>query len=296
MRINRKYLILAFYTIMSFPISISANEWSINDGIELFEAKNYKEARQYFTQIVKEKPDYIQGYYYLGRTNLKNRNFESAEKNFKTCIEKSPNTPEYHSWLGVTYLAMVDDANIFSKMSIGTKAKESLEKSIALEPNHVHGLINLGKFYLGAPSFAGGSVDKATEIAKKLLTINELEGRILLLHVYLSNEQFNKAELEFSYLSIKLEKSSEHATFYNTYGYYLLNKKEYDNAITQFEKQVHLIPDSVNAFDSLGDGYYAAQRFNKAKKAYQAALKLDPDFSHSKKYLKKINKQLNSRD
>ena len=292
MSINRKHLVLAFCTIMSF--SISANELSINGGIELFEARNYKEARQYFTQIVKEKPDYIKGYYYLGRTNLKNGNFESAAKNFKTCIEKSSNTPEYHSWLGVTYLAMVDDASIFSKMSIGTKAMESLEQSIALEPNHVHGLINLGKFYLGAPSFAGGSVDKATKIANKLLTINELEGRILLLHVYLSNKQVNKAELEFSYLSLKLEKSPEHATFYNTYGYYLLNKKEYDKAITQFERQVHLIPDSVNAFDSLGDGYYAAQRFNKAKKAYQAALKLDPDFSHSEKYLKKAIKKLNN--
>ena len=60
----------------------------------------------------------------------------------------------------------------------------------------------------------------------------------------------------------------------------------------QFEQQVELLPNRANPHDSLGDGYYAAGRLVDAREAYRAALKIDPDFSSSKKNLARVEKEL----
>ena len=75
---------------------------------------------------------------------------------------------------------------------------------------------------------------------------------------------------------------------FNTMGYMFLHHGKTDEAITVFKLNVKEYPDSWNVYDSLGEAYLAAKKYDKAKKYYSAALDMNPKSESSQKALKKI--------
>jgi len=76
----------------------------------------------------------------------------------------------------------------------------------------------------------------------------------------------------------------------NSLGYRLLNDKKEKEAIEIFRLNTIAFPQSSNAFDSLGEGYYRAGDIPTAKKCYEKALELDPTNLSSINMLKKLRK------
>ncbi|MCE9670560.1 tetratricopeptide repeat protein [Myxococcus stipitatus] len=60
-------------------------------------------------------------------------------------------------------------------------------------------------------------------------------------------------------------------------GYSLLGQGKPARAIPAFQLAAHFHPASANAYDSLGDGYSAADRKEEARKAYERAIQLIPN-------------------
>jgi tetratricopeptide (TPR) repeat protein len=60
----------------------------------------------------------------------------------------------------------------------------------------------------------------------------------------------------------------------NQVGYILLGEKRIDDAIRAFETNAGLYPRSANVFDSLGDAYDAACRWEEAKESYATAYRM----------------------
>jgi CubicO group peptidase (beta-lactamase class C family) len=75
----------------------------------------------------------------------------------------------------------------------------------------------------------------------------------------------------------------------NSYGYYLLGKKMYAEAISVLAKNVALYPKSSNTYDSLGEAYLVAGDKAMAIANYAKELELDPTNGGAKAALKKIN-------
>lgn len=73
-------------------------------------------------------------------------------------------------------------------------------------------------------------------------------------------------------------------------GYFLLKQKRYDEAIDKFKKQIELVPNQANPYDSLGDGYRAAGNRQEAINAYHKALEINPNAKRTKKKLKDLEK------
>lgn len=76
----------------------------------------------------------------------------------------------------------------------------------------------------------------------------------------------------------------------NTIGYYFLNKKDYDNAISVFTKATTDHPDSYNAWDSLAEGYMNAGNKAKAIEYYEKSLALNPQNNNAVEKLKELRK------
>jgi beta-lactamase regulating signal transducer with metallopeptidase domain len=75
---------------------------------------------------------------------------------------------------------------------------------------------------------------------------------------------------------------------FNTLGYVFLSYKKVDQAIAVFELNVKEYPASWNVYDSLGEAYMVAKRYDDSIKNYQTALKMNPESEHSKKQLEKL--------
>jgi CubicO group peptidase (beta-lactamase class C family) len=74
----------------------------------------------------------------------------------------------------------------------------------------------------------------------------------------------------------------------NAYGYRLLGKKQFADAIAVFARNVELHPTSFNTYDSLGEAYMTAGNKPLAIQNYEKELALDPGNSNATKALKKL--------
>lgn len=278
--------------LLSMVNAIAVEDQSIAQGITLFETGKVTEAHQFFKKLVSKQPKNAQAQFYLGRTSYHNENYEAAEKYFDKSVELSPKNPEYYVWQGRNYIKRVNEVGFFSKMSMGKNAKAAYEKAVAIDPNYVDGLAGLAQYYFGAPSIAGGDIDKAAELAQKVITLGDVGGHVLLLQVNLNRDEKSVSIADFESVAKKVTDKPKYAGFYNIYGYHLMEQGKTEDAIKQFSKQVELNPTSANSYDSLGEGYYEAKRYKEAADAFTKALAIDPDFSNAKKYLKKAQKKI----
>ena len=81
----------------------------------------------------------------------------------------------------------------------------------------------------------------------------------------------------------------------NSIGYILIGNDRLNDAIKVFELNVKENPNSGDAFDSLGEGYFLAEKYDISKKHYEKSLELNPKNDNARKMLSKIeNKQPNS--
>ncbi len=74
----------------------------------------------------------------------------------------------------------------------------------------------------------------------------------------------------------------------NRAGYIFLQQNAVSEAIDLFELNVRLFPLKANTWDSLGEAYYKNGEKEKALKAFQKALSIDPKLASSKSWIKKI--------
>jgi Tfp pilus assembly protein PilF len=60
----------------------------------------------------------------------------------------------------------------------------------------------------------------------------------------------------------------------NNLGYQLMGAKKLDEAIAVFKQNVELYPGSANVYDSLGEGFEAAGKFDSATQNFQKAIEM----------------------
>jgi tetratricopeptide (TPR) repeat protein len=83
----------------------------------------------------------------------------------------------------------------------------------------------------------------------------------------------------------------------NDLGYRLMEDKKFDDAIAIFRRNVDLYPGSANVYDSLGEGYENARKYDLASQQFQRAVELgtrnnDPNLSAYSDHVKRVNAEL----
>jgi uncharacterized protein len=79
----------------------------------------------------------------------------------------------------------------------------------------------------------------------------------------------------------------------NLLGYQLMGAKKLDEAIAVFQRNVELYPGSANVYDSLGEGYETAGKFDLATQRFQKAIEVgtktgDQNLDQYKEHLKRV--------
>jgi beta-lactamase regulating signal transducer with metallopeptidase domain/Flp pilus assembly protein TadD len=78
---------------------------------------------------------------------------------------------------------------------------------------------------------------------------------------------------------------------FNNVGYILLKAGKAKEAVTVFQMNVDMYPDSWNVYDSLGEAYLALGNTTKATSLYEKSLELNPENENGKKMLAMIEKK-----
>jgi tetratricopeptide (TPR) repeat protein len=244
---------------------------SLTSGKQLWEQKKYAEARQQLIQVKKEHKEYAAARYYLGRISYDEKKYDEAEEFFETAIEINDKIAEYHTWYGNTMGAMAADANIFKQATLGPKMKSAWEKAVALDAKAIDARESLIQYYTQAPAIAGGSVDKAIEIANQILAINPAQGHRQLGNIYYREKKYAESEQAFIAM-VKADPSlvSGLANFYTL-------QKQYDKAFTLFEDALKTNAEDMLSIYQIGrTSALSGQRLDRGEECLRKYLNYTP--------------------
>jgi len=108
-----------------------------------------------------------------------------------------PNNPAILYWLGRTYARRAETANPFSAPGWASKARQMFEKSVALDPANKNATGDLLDFYLEAPGFLGGGVQKAEALARVIGQTDAAEGHYAQALIEERRKDYDQAEQHF---------------------------------------------------------------------------------------------------
>jgi tetratricopeptide (TPR) repeat protein len=133
----------------------------------------------------------------IGRNYLMMGEFKKSVEFLQKAAEIEPNNSEYMDWLGRAYGKRAETSNPLLAPGLASKARQAFEKSVTLDPKNQDALGDLFDFYLEAPGFLGGGMDKALGVAGKTASLDPAEAYFEQAKVAQKRKEFDLAEDHF---------------------------------------------------------------------------------------------------
>jgi tetratricopeptide (TPR) repeat protein len=99
------------------------------------------------------------------------RDFRRAAEILEKAARQAPDNAMVQLWLGRAYGRRAETSLPFNAPRYASRARQHFEKSVALDPANAEALSDLMEYYLQAPGFLGGGLDKAEALLPKFRAI-----------------------------------------------------------------------------------------------------------------------------
>lgn len=161
-------------------------ETPLDRGIAAYNAEDYAAAKEAFGQLPLHD---IVSMFWMGRVAIEEKDWDSAESLLEKVVAAKPDEHEYVLWLGRAYGAHAREANMIIKGFLAPKIHKAFAKAVELKPDDLESRENLIDFFLEAPGFLGGSVEKALEQAQEIQKRDGAAGAMNIARVYETQEK-----------------------------------------------------------------------------------------------------------
>ena len=243
---------------------------------ELFEARRYDDARRTLQPVLASDPDDPVANYWLGRIELYFGNFDIAQEHLELAVKNDERNVEYHLQLSAVYREKARRAGWFNAARFALKWKAELKRAVELEPQNVRARKRLAVYLMNAPAIGGGDKDKAMEMAKETIPMDEVEGRLMYAYSLRHTDDEDRAIGEYEKV---LHLDPDNGEAHNHLGYLYLSRDDFASAEIHFLAYLVAAPDEPNAHDSLGDYYARRGMIAEAIAQYERALTIEPRLS-----------------
>ncbi len=175
----------------------------------------------------------------IGQNYLMMGDPKDAGDFFERAVALEPANSVYHHWLGRAYGRLAETGSMLTALGNASKARQHFEKAIQLDPQNADARNDLFEFYVEAPGFLGGGLDKAERLAVLIAAHDAAEG------------QYAQARIA--------EK-----------------RKEYHGAEAHLRQAMELAPRQVGRVIDLAKFLAQHGRFDESDRTFQAAEKIAP--------------------
>ncbi|MBT8469764.1 MAG: tetratricopeptide repeat protein [Deltaproteobacteria bacterium] len=231
----------------------SMNE--MNAGVELAQMKRFGEAAESLEKAAALDPTNHQAYYNLGIVQIELRSFSAAREALERAIVANPDTAGYHEKLGSVLIELNDWKG----------AQTALKKSLELDPTLFKAHFKLGRCSeeLEDPQSALYQYSDAIMTGPRFLPSYSALGRLYADLRYPDQAAQVLAEA----LKVAMPGTEEEANIHHLLGTVYQQQRKYDEAITEFQSALGIVPGMSDALFSLG-WTYALQGNDEEAKRY----------------------------
>ena len=152
-----------FGGLLLIAVTVSASPDVVQRASELYQRTDYANSlRVLASDPAPDEADYLLG----GKNYFMSGDYKKATDFFERALTASPDNSEYELWLGRAWGRRAETGGWMMAMSYASKARQCFEKAVALDPRNHEAKNDLFEFYLNAPGFLGGGLDKAEAAAR----------------------------------------------------------------------------------------------------------------------------------
>jgi tetratricopeptide (TPR) repeat protein len=156
---------------------------------------NYREAIQTLAPVASNGDPAVQEL--TGRSWFMLAEYKKAQQAFEAAVSLRPDNSVYHHWLGKAYGRRAETSNPLSAPMLASKARQSFERATELDPRNIEAINDLFSYYMEAPGFLGGGIDKAAALAEKIKALDPVEYHYALAQIAQKRKDVRTAEHHF---------------------------------------------------------------------------------------------------
>ncbi len=146
-------------------------------------------------QILQAVPDKDGAVYELiGRNYYMQSNYKKATEALEKAVAAEPDNSDYALWLGRAWGRRAETSSPFTAPGHASKAHQYFEKAVQLNPRNLEALTDLLEYYIEAPGFLGGGLDKAQATAARIASVDPSEGHWAQARLAEKRKEFGSAE------------------------------------------------------------------------------------------------------
>ncbi len=176
----------------------------------------------------------------LGQTYFMQGEFRKASNVLDRVVAADPQNSNAYLWRGRAYGRRAETAFAIAAPALASKARINFERAVALNPRNWDAIGDLFEYYLEAPGFLGGGVDKAAKLVDLI------------------------AQHDLSEASAARARIAE-------------QRKEFGTAEEQLRRAVQLAPEQVNRLVALARFLAKRDRYEESDQAFRQALQAAPE-------------------
>jgi Flp pilus assembly protein TadD len=133
-------------------------------------------------------------YELIGRNYYMQGDFKQATEVLEKALAAEPGNSGYALWLGRAFGRRAEASSPFTAPGYASKTRQYFEKAVQLDPRNLDALNDLFEYYMEAPGFLGGGLDKAAATAEHIAQVDAAEGDVTRARLAEKKKQYGDAE------------------------------------------------------------------------------------------------------
>ncbi len=213
----------------------------------------------------------------LGKAWYMEGDYKKASQCFEKAVAADPRNSRYHHWLGRAYGKRAETSSFLTAPGLARKAREHFERAVELDPNSIEAVNDLFEYYLQAPGFLGGGLEKAAALVERIGQLDPAERHYAEARLAEKRREFARAE---QHLRQALEQAPRQLGRVIDLAKFLAKQRRYEESEALLAQAEKIAPNSPRLkFERAALYIEAGRNLDEARRLLQEYLRspLTPD-------------------
>ncbi len=168
-----------------------------------------------------------------------------------------PASSETWHWLGKAYGRRAETSSFITAPKYAVDCRAAFEKAVELDPKNVEAMEDLMEYYMEAPGFLGGGLDKASNMARRIVAIDPSQKHVVEAKLAEKRKDFAAAE---QHLRAAVDADPQDLGRLVELAKFLSRHGKHAESDSTFDKAIKIAPASAFVIFSRAQAYVEGKR------------------------------------
>ncbi len=187
----RLSLATALPTMFALLAPVAFAQPAVDDARRLYNRTDYRGALSLLQKLHVQSGSSLE---LSGRCRFFIGDYKAAIDDLEKAAHAEPGLSDHWLWLGRAWGRRAETSVFFLAVKYASETRRNLEQAVKLDPANIEAVNDLISFYLDAPGFLGGGLDRAAALASTMRKLDPVEYQYALSQISIHEKNFDAAE------------------------------------------------------------------------------------------------------